>query len=90
MLPAIRAKLISAKLSQTTKTVLVNRATVRVFGREQWETLEKRLLAWKSGLASILETVAAAKRRNNSIGVTESGGASGLETPAQQAQEAAA
>lgn len=88
---AIRAKLISAKLSQTTKTVLVSRATVRVFGHEQWEILEKRLLAWKAGLSSVLEVVAAAKRRNNAVsGGGDSGGGSGAETPAPQAQEAAA
>ena len=90
MYPAIRAKLISAKLSQTSKTLLVNRATARVFGHEQWEILEKKLLAWRTGLSSVLEVVAATKRRNNVPNGGEGGGGSGLETPAQQAQESAA
>lgn len=93
MKSGVRAGLISAKLSQTTETFLVSRATVRAFEHEQWEILEKRLVAWKAGLSSVLEVVAGAKRRNNTVANTaagESGGASGLETPAQQAQETTA
>lgn len=64
---AIRAGLVSGKLSQTSQSARVSRATARVFEREQWETLEKRLVAWKTGLAGVLEVVAVA-RRQGSIG----------------------
>lgn len=64
---AIRAGLVSGKLSQTSQSAHVSRATARVFEREQWETLERRLVAWKTGLAGVLEVVAVA-RRQGSIG----------------------
>jgi translation initiation factor 3 subunit M len=38
----------------------------RTFEREQWEALEKRLLAWKSGLLGVLEVVETARRRGES------------------------
>ena len=60
----IRAGLLSGKLSQTTQTLRVIRSTARTFEREQWEVLEKRLLAWKTGLAGVLDIVAAARKRN--------------------------
>lgn len=62
-LPVIRAGLVSGKLSQTTQSLRVVRAVVRTFEREQWEALEKRLLAWKAGLAGVLEVVANARRQ---------------------------
>ncbi|KAI6152380.1 hypothetical protein BKA82DRAFT_4110653 [Pisolithus tinctorius] len=58
----IRAGLVSGKLSQATQTLHVVRSSARKFEREQWEALEKRLLAWKTGLASIIEIVANAQR----------------------------
>ena len=60
----IRAGLVSGKLSQTTQTLHVTRATARAFEREQWELLEKRLQAWKAGLASVLETVSASRKKS--------------------------
>ncbi|KAI6135191.1 hypothetical protein EDD17DRAFT_45820 [Pisolithus thermaeus] len=54
----IRAGLVSGKLSQATQTLHVVRSSARKFEREQWEALEKRLLAWKTGLASVIEIVA--------------------------------
>ncbi|KAH7909742.1 hypothetical protein BJ138DRAFT_1173548 [Hygrophoropsis aurantiaca] len=59
----IRTGLLSGKLSQTTQSIHVYRSAARTFEREQWEALEKRLLAWKSGLAGVLEVVAAARKR---------------------------
>lgn len=64
----IRAGLLSGKLSQTTQTLHVTRSTARTFEREQWEALEKRLVAWKSGLASVLEVVATARKRSETQG----------------------
>ncbi|KAG1801211.1 hypothetical protein EV424DRAFT_1264935, partial [Suillus variegatus] len=46
--------LLSGKLSQTTQSLHLYRSSVCTFEREQWEALEKRLIAWKAGLASVL------------------------------------
>ncbi|TFK43819.1 hypothetical protein BDQ12DRAFT_643487 [Crucibulum laeve] len=62
VIDVIRAGLLWGKLSQTTQSLHIIRATSRTFEREQWEVLEKRLVAWKSGLAGVLEVVANAKR----------------------------
>ncbi|KAG8218990.1 hypothetical protein J3R82DRAFT_4733 [Butyriboletus roseoflavus] len=63
----IRVGLISGKLSQTTQNLHVHRSSARKFEREQWEALEKRLLAWKAGLASVIEVVAQAQRRGGNV-----------------------
>ena len=84
----IRAGLVSGKLSQTSQSFHIIRATARAFEREQWEALEKRLTAWKSGLAGVLEVVAAARKRNAPEAPTPA--TNGVETPAQQPQVAAA
>ncbi|KAF9481875.1 PCI domain-containing protein [Pholiota conissans] len=63
VIDVIRAGLVWGKLSQTTQSLHISRATSRSFEKEQWQALEKRLLAWKTGLAEILEVVANAKRQ---------------------------
>lgn len=63
MVTVIRTGLVSGKLSQTTQSIRVSRSSARKFEREQWEALEKRLLAWKAGLASVIEVVANAQKR---------------------------
>ncbi|KAH6914777.1 PCI domain-containing protein [Coprinopsis sp. MPI-PUGE-AT-0042] len=62
VIDVIRAGLVWGKLSQNTQNFHVTRAASRQFQREQWETLEKRLHAWKSGLSSVMEVIANAKR----------------------------
>ncbi|KAG2048523.1 hypothetical protein BDR06DRAFT_895335, partial [Suillus hirtellus] len=47
--------LLWVKLSQTTRSLHVCHSSARTFEREQWEALEKRLVAWKAGLTSVLE-----------------------------------
>ncbi len=96
----IRAGLVSGKLSQTAQTLHVTRATARAFERDQWELLEKRLQAWKSGLASVLETVSATRKKSganaaagaSSTDATANGAAAtvAIETPPVAAQAAAA
>ena len=66
----IRTGLISGKLSQATQNLHVYRSSARRFEREQWEALEKRLLAWKVGLASVIEIVAQAQRRGGNVAET--------------------
>lgn len=54
-------------MSQTAQTLHIVRSTARVFEREQWEALEKRILVWKAGLASVLEVVADAKKQGGIV-----------------------
>ncbi|KAF8638604.1 hypothetical protein AX17_002145 [Amanita inopinata Kibby_2008] len=63
VIDVIRAGLLWGKLSQTNQTLHVVRSTARTFEKEQWEILEKRVLAWKTGLSGVLEVVANAKRQ---------------------------
>ncbi|KAI0065733.1 PCI-domain-containing protein [Artomyces pyxidatus] len=63
----IRAGLLTGKLSQTTQTLHVTRATARAFGQPQWELLAQRLAAWRLGLGSVLEVVAGAKKKNEQV-----------------------
>ncbi|KAL7282660.1 hypothetical protein ACG7TL_004133 [Trametes sanguinea] len=99
VIDVIRAGLLSGKLSQTTQTLHVTRATARAFEREQWELLEKRLQAWKTGLASVLEVVSASRKKaggdapaNGAAAASSSAAAApaGIETPAAAAQAAVA
>ncbi|KAK0190630.1 hypothetical protein F5146DRAFT_1102954 [Armillaria mellea] len=69
VIDVIRAGLLSGKLSQTTQSLHIMRSTARTFEREQWEVLEKRILAWKAGLAGVLEVVANARRQNGVHGI---------------------
>jgi len=67
VIDVIRAGLVWGKLSQTTQSLHISRSTSRSFEREQWLVLEKRLVAWKSGLAGILDVVASAKRQGGQV-----------------------
>ena len=95
----IRAGLLTGKLSQTAQTLHVTRASPRAFEREQWVLLEKRLHAWKAGLASVLETVAASRKKSGGAGAVaaavtataaDAAAPAGIETPAAAAQAAVA
>ncbi|KAG1848804.1 uncharacterized protein F5891DRAFT_958874, partial [Suillus fuscotomentosus] len=57
---AIDVDLLSGKLSQTTQSLHAYRSSARTFEREQWEALEKRLVAWKASQASVLEVFTSA------------------------------
>ncbi|KAJ7228221.1 hypothetical protein GGX14DRAFT_412384 [Mycena pura] len=63
VIDVIRAGLLSGKLSQTSQRLHITRATARTFEREQWEALEKRLVAWKTGLEGVLDVVAQARKQ---------------------------
>lgn len=63
----IRTGLLSGKLSQTTQTLHVIRATSRTFEHAQWELLASRLTAWKAGLEGVLEIVESARKKNESL-----------------------
>ncbi|THH33481.1 hypothetical protein EUX98_g705 [Antrodiella citrinella] len=89
VIDAIRVGLVSGKLSQTTQTFHVARATARIFGREQWVILEKRLAAWKAGLVGVLEVVVSTKKKTGPDALA-SNVPSVLETTVQQPQETVA
>ena len=61
----IRAGLVSGKLSQSSRVFHITRSTSRVFEREQWVALEKRLVAWQTGLAAVLAVVTSARERGS-------------------------
>ncbi|KAF7295734.1 Eukaryotic translation initiation factor 3 subunit M [Mycena chlorophos] len=53
----------SGKLSQTSQTLHITRAKARSFECEQWETLERGLFAWKTGIAGVPDVVALARKQ---------------------------
>jgi translation initiation factor 3 subunit M len=63
VIDVIRAGLVSGKLSQSSKVFHITRSTSRVFERDQWAGLEKRLVAWQSGLAAVLSVVTSAREK---------------------------
>ncbi|KAH9833674.1 PCI-domain-containing protein [Rhodofomes roseus] len=87
VIDVIRAGLVSGRLSQKAQTWHVTRATARSFERSQWELLEQRLHTWKTGIASVLDVVATARRRG---GVEAVATATTAEAPAAVPQAAAA
>ncbi len=60
----LRTGLVVGKLSQTNKTFHVIRGSARAFERAQWEALESRLVAWKTGLASVRDVISATRKKN--------------------------
>jgi translation initiation factor 3 subunit M len=66
-LTAIRAGLLTGKLAQPAQTLRVTRATARAFGPPEWALLVKRLAGWRAGIAGVLDVVAGARHRNESV-----------------------
>ena len=64
ILLVLRTGLVVGKLSQTNKTFHIIRASARAFEKAQWEALEKRLVAWKTGLAGVRDVILATKKKN--------------------------
>ncbi|GJE84538.1 PCI-domain-containing protein [Phanerochaete sordida] len=90
VIDVLRAQLVVGKLSQTSQTFHIVRASARAFEREQWEALEKRLVAWKAGLASVREVVASTQKKNNQEIAAATGTTNGVEPAAAQPQSTAA
>ncbi|GJJ07235.1 hypothetical protein Clacol_001435 [Clathrus columnatus] len=61
VIDVIRSKLLSGRLSQPQQTLHVTRSISRSFDKEEWETIENRLITWKTGLQGILAVITAAK-----------------------------
>ena len=64
ILLVLRTGLVVGKLSQTNKTFHIIRASARAFEKAQWEALEKKLVAWKTGLAGVRDVILATKKKN--------------------------
>ena len=54
VIAAVSSGLLSAKMDQLQKVVMVERCVVRKFGTEQWKALQARLDAWKGNVRSVL------------------------------------
>ncbi|KAH9053287.1 PCI-domain-containing protein [Lactarius vividus] len=83
VIDAIRAGLLTAKLAQPAQTLRVTRAAARVFGPQEWALLVKRLAGWRAGLAGVLDVVAAARRRNETVTAAVAPVEKQSETPAE-------
>lgn len=55
VIDAVSSGLLSAKMDQMEKVVLVERCVVRRFGIEQWKILQKRIDVWKKNVKDVLE-----------------------------------
>ena len=55
VIEAVSSGLLSAKMDQLQKVVLVERCVVRRFGIEQWKVLQKRIDVWKKNVKDVLE-----------------------------------
>jgi len=86
----IGAGLLTGKLAQPTQTLRVTRATARAFGPQEWALLVERLAGWRSGLAGVLDVVAAARRRNDAVVAAVAPGEKQSDAPAAAAAEGAA
>lgn len=51
---AIRASLLTGRLSQPTQSLSITRALPRSFESKHWSTIEQRLQSWRKSLDSIL------------------------------------
>ena len=86
----IRAGLVSGKLSQSSRVFHITRSTSRVFERDQWATLEQRLVAWQTGLTAVLAVVASAREKSSERSIGDNNYKTVSTEPATQPQPVAA
>jgi translation initiation factor 3 subunit M len=55
VIAAVSSGLLSAKMDQLQRVVMVERCVVRKFGMEQWKVLKERLDVWKKNVRGVLE-----------------------------------
>jgi translation initiation factor 3 subunit M len=70
VIDVIRAGLVEGKLDQTKRVFLIRRCTYRVFGLEQWKSLENKLQSWKESLNDVLAVVDNAKSQAQAASTT--------------------
>ncbi|KAG5181593.1 hypothetical protein JKP88DRAFT_199832 [Tribonema minus] len=63
VLQATQAGLMEARMDQLEKVVLISRCTCRVFGKEQWLSLQAKLGQWKANVSGLLQTI----QRSNEV-----------------------
>lgn len=79
--------LLTGKLAQPAQTLRVSRATARAFGPQEWALLVKRLAGWRAGIADVLDVVATARHRNETVvAVVAAPGEKQSETPGEAAE----
>ncbi|PVU96309.1 hypothetical protein BB561_001274 [Smittium simulii] len=57
IIDSIKTGLISAKIDQLDRSVIITRSTARKFGPEQWSNILDHLNSWKSSLSSLLPVI---------------------------------
>eukprot|EP00559_Dactyliosolen_fragilissimus_P007835 CAMPEP_0184862768 /NCGR_PEP_ID=MMETSP0580-20130426/7636_1 /TAXON_ID=1118495 /ORGANISM="Dactyliosolen fragilissimus" /LENGTH=479 /DNA_ID=CAMNT_0027360747 /DNA_START=45 /DNA_END=1484 /DNA_ORIENTATION=+ len=55
VIAAVSSGLLSAKMDQLQRVVMVERCVLRKFGMEEWKSLQQRLHVWKENVATIVE-----------------------------------
>ena len=55
VIAAVSSGLLSAKMDQLQRVVMVEGCVVRRFGMEQWKVLQKRLDVWKRNVRGVLD-----------------------------------
>ena len=63
IIDGVRANLVEGRMAQLDKRFLIQRATYRVFGENQWREVESRLAHWRSSLTSVLAVIQSEKER---------------------------
>ncbi|CAM9257678.1 unnamed protein product, partial [Choristocarpus tenellus] len=63
VLRCIQTGLMEAKMDQMQRVVVISRCTNRVFGPEQWKTLQKKLKAWSSNVNQLLTAITKSNER---------------------------
>lgn len=77
VIDAIRASLLTGRLSQPTQSLSITRALPRSFESKHWSTIEQRLQSWRKSLDSILAST------QRGLGGGRIGGARGDESATQ-------
>mmetsp|Transcript_31459 Transcript_31459/g.77123 ORF Transcript_31459/g.77123 Transcript_31459/m.77123 type:complete len:409 (+) Transcript_31459:39-1265(+) len=63
MIKAMTAKLLDAKMDQSTNTVIVNNCKDRTFGAPQWQMLRSKLVEWRDSMKGLLAMVDATRQK---------------------------
>lgn len=67
VIDAIRAGLIDARMDQEKETVVVSRASHRVFGKKEWMVLDSQVDEWRENMIKCLKVVQSSKKTDESI-----------------------
>jgi len=65
VIAAVSSSLLSAKMDQLQRKVMVERCVVRKFGLEQWKILQKRLQSWKGNVNNVIQGLKQAEQASS-------------------------